>query len=66
MIRLQVCPQEVKVEMRGSDNVILSELSDAIFRMLEAMEHSGGRPVSENLTILILHLLEMQEVEQKK
>ncbi|MDE6730484.1 MAG: hypothetical protein K2J71_06885 [Oscillospiraceae bacterium] len=62
MIRLQVCPEEIQIEMRGSDHAILSELSDAIFRMLKAMEHSEGRPVSENLTALILRLLEMQEM----
>ena len=66
MIRLQVCPGEVQIEMRGSDNVILSELSDVVFRVLEAIAHDDGRPVSENLTILILHLLEMQEMDQKK
>lgn len=61
MIKLQVCPGEVQVEMRGADDVILRELSDAVFRMLGAMEHSEGRSVPENLTIFILHLLEMQE-----
>lgn len=66
MIRLQVNPKEIQVEMHGSDQTILLELSGAIFRMLEAMQHSGGSSVPENLTILILRLLEMQETYEKQ
>ncbi|MBR0485317.1 MAG: hypothetical protein IJJ69_11170 [Oscillospiraceae bacterium] len=61
MIKLEINCQNMELEMRGSDDLILNELSLAVIRMLNAMEQSDGRPTAENLSCLVLSLIAMQE-----
>lgn len=61
MIKLQVDNGNMQIEMRGSDEVILTDLSESVMRMLNAMQTSGGHSVSENLTMLVLSLLNQQK-----
>lgn len=64
MIQLWICEKEMEVRLRGSDEMLLDELSTAVTRMLRAMERSEGRPVADNLTALILSLLEKTEKDR--
>lgn len=62
MIHLHVHEDKMELEMRGSDATILDELSTAVVRILDALERSDGNPANENMTFLILMLLnKMQE-----
>ena len=44
MIQLQISRSQMEMELRGSDEVIVDELSTASIRMLSAMERYGGNP----------------------
>lgn len=57
MIKLEVHHQKMELEVRGSDELIIDELSLAIIRLLYALEKSQGNPLEDNLTILIMSLL---------
>ena len=61
MIKLEINQQNMELEMRGSDDLILNELSLAVIRMLTALEQSDGRPSSENLNYLVLSLIAQQD-----
>ena len=47
MIHLQINNHEFQMELRGSDDKILEELSSAAVRMLTAMEQSDGRCMNQ-------------------
>ncbi|MDE5737385.1 MAG: hypothetical protein K2O52_04110 [Oscillospiraceae bacterium] len=64
MIKLQVKNGDMLIEMRGSDEVIITDLSEAIMRMLHALQNGGGHSVSENLTMLMLCLLNEHDNRQ--
>ena len=51
----------MQLEMRGSDDLIISELSTALIRMLTALEQSEGNPVKENLALLTLQMISKSE-----
>ncbi|MBR1528145.1 MAG: hypothetical protein IJ642_02435 [Oscillospiraceae bacterium] len=61
MIDLHIDHEKMELEMRGSDLVILDELSLAVTRILYALEHSQGNPKEENLTYLVLSLIEQNQ-----
>ncbi|MBE6875829.1 MAG: hypothetical protein E7496_03760 [Ruminococcus sp.] len=61
MIKLEINCQNMELEMHGSDELILNELSLAVIRMLTALEQSDGRPCSENLSYLVLSLIAQQD-----
>ena len=50
-----------KIELKGSDELIVTELSLAVIRILKAMEQSDGYSVKENLTALVLKMLAESE-----
>lgn len=64
MIRMQIEHDKMELELRGSDELIVEELSVAVFRMLKAMESSGGYPVRNNLSLLTLKLLSESQAEE--
>ena len=64
MIKLQVNNGNILVEMRGADEVIIMDLSEAITHMLHALQNGGGHTVSENLTMLVLSLIEEHQREK--
>lgn len=57
MIQIRLEDEEMELELHGSDELILKELSIAIVRMLRAMAMSNGNPVRKNLATLVLKLL---------
>jgi len=57
---------EMNMELRGADGLVLNELSTAALRMLDAMERCNGHPAKENLTTLILMLIEKSEQKEQK
>ena len=61
MIKLEINCQNMELEMRGSDDLILNELSLPVMRMLIALEQSDGRPASENLSYLVLSLIAQKD-----
>ena len=63
MIRLHIDRNETEIEMHDSDELILRELSSATIKMLQAMEHCNGNPAKENLTVLIMMLINETEQE---
>lgn len=63
MIHLQINNHEFQMELRGSDDKILEELSSAAVRMLTAMEQSDGRCMKENLALLVMKMLEKSKQE---
>ena len=66
MLKLFVNHETMELEMRGSDLLILDELSLAVTRILYALEHSEGCPVKENLTYLVLNLIEKNQPLQEE
>ena len=58
MINMHIGNGEMSLELNGSDDLLIDELSTAVVRMLGAMEQSDGNPVKENLTLLILQLID--------
>lgn len=58
MINMHIGNREMSLELNGSDDLLIDELSTAVVRMLGAMEQSDGNPVKENLTLLILQLID--------
>lgn len=64
MIQMQIEHDKMELELRGSDELIVEELSVAVFRMLKAMESSGGYPVRNNLSLLTLKLLSESQAEE--
>lgn len=64
MIKLQVKNGDILIEMGGSDEAIITDLSAAIMRMLHALQNGGGHSVSENLTMLMLCLLNEHDTLQ--
>ncbi|MDE6004624.1 MAG: hypothetical protein K2G88_04490 [Oscillospiraceae bacterium] len=65
MIKFQVNNGDMYIEMRGSDEVIITDLSDIIMHILHVLENGGEHSVSENLAMLVLCLLNEHEQEQK-
>jgi len=63
MISLHIDNEKIELEMRGSDLIILDEISLAVTRILYALEHSEGNSRQENLTYLILNLIEQNQPE---
>jgi hypothetical protein len=61
MIQIHLEDNEMELELRGSDALIVEELSVTVARILIAMETSGGNPVRENFTALVLKLLPCTE-----
>ncbi len=61
MVHLRIEKGEMQLEMRGSDDLIISELSTALIRMLTALEQSEGNPVKENLALLTLQMISKSE-----
>ena len=66
MLKLYADHKKMELEMRGSDMLILSELSLAVTRILYALEHSDGNPVKENLTYFVLNLIEKNQNQQEE
>jgi len=63
MINLHISQRkkEFDLELYGADGLILNELSTATLRILDAMEQYNGHPARENLTALVLMLIEKSE-----
>jgi hypothetical protein len=63
MINLHISQhkKEFDIELYGADGLILNELSTAALRVLDAMERCNGHQAKENLTTLILMLIEKSE-----
>lgn len=57
MIKLHMEKDSMEIELKGSDELLIDELSIAVVRILKAMEQSDGHPVKENLTALLLKML---------
>ncbi len=66
MISLHIEKMNMELEMQGSDMLILDELSLAVVRILYALEYSEGNSVTENLTYLVLNLIEKNQNYQKE
>ena len=64
MIKMHVRHENIELEMRGSDELILDELSLAIIRMLHALEQCDGNPLEDNLTVLVLSLIARHSTSQ--
>ncbi len=60
MLKLEMNAGTMELELRGSDELIIDELSLAVIRIFYALEHSDGNPAKDNLTRLILSLISRQ------
>lgn len=64
MIALLIQQDQIQIEMRGSEDKILEELSTAIVRMMKAIEESGGAAMKENLSFLTLKTIDKSRQEE--
>lgn len=56
MINMKIKQKKLELNMVGSDDSIIDELTFAVRRILKALEDTGGKSVQENLTVLLLLL----------
>lgn len=66
MIDLHTDQNGMTIDMAGSDRLILEELSAASVRILSALGRDSGFSVRENLTALVLILIEKSEQPEEK
>lgn len=61
MVKLTVDNQKIEMQLEGNDETILSELSSALVRALDALEEENGQELDTNVTYLVLNILKFRD-----
>lgn len=61
MVKLTVDNQKIEMQLEGNDETILSELSLALVRALDALEEENGQELDTNVTYLVLNILKFRD-----